>query len=166
MTLDEMVRSIIREELQASGIQVHNPVAQTQPPIPQTPMPPGPPATPSGMQAPAPQFPQAPTPPGPPVTPPGPPMGQPPAMPGPGAPQAPVPPAAGMPGVPGAPGAPVQAVPSLDDIKAKCNDLARANQENAPNIVAILAKHQATTLDQLQPASYPQVMSELQALGG
>ena len=107
------------------------------------------PVAPVAPAAPPPVAPVMPTPPMAPMTAPGP---------------SPVP--AALPPSAPAPAPQVQAVPTLDDIRALANDFHRAHPERAAEVVGILASVNAQKLSEIPPAAYPQVHAQLKALAG
>ena len=64
------------------------------------------------------------------------------------------------------PAAPVQAVPTLDDIRALANDFHRAHPDRAMEVMAILAGVGTQKMDEIPPASYPKVYQDIKNLMG
>ncbi len=71
-------------------------------------------------------------------------------------------------GVPAPPAAaaPLQAVPTLDEIKALANDFHRAHPERAAEVVSILAGVGATKMDDIPAAQYPTVLQQIKQIAG
>lgn len=154
-TLDELVRQIVREELQTAGFGLATPHGMVPPtPSPQVPYPHqvAPQAAPPPVAVP--QIPAA----SPPVAvPPGPPVASPPG-----------PPVAGPPPAtaPTPPTAPVAGVPTLDDLRALANDLMRSKPEKATEFQAFMSSKGVASLADMPPAEYPATAAKFKELMG